>query len=127
MCEERIVVCPYCRERAELVHSRVVSKDSRGMLRMCWQCTAYVGTHRNSLTHAPLGTLANHDLRQLRRKVHSVFDPLWKNKKIPKYKARGESYKWLAQRLGLRLKQCHIGMFTIRQCLAAIDVCKAWR
>jgi len=43
----------------------------------CKEDDAYVGTHKNS--RKSLGTMANKELRERRKKAHRVLDPLWKS------------------------------------------------
>lgn len=71
------VVCPYCGNKAELVDSAVVYGRSYGIIWLCYPCDAYVGVHKNSPRHAPLGRLANKELREWKMRAHEVFDQLW--------------------------------------------------
>jgi len=74
------VICPYCGKNAVLTDSAVVYHGrSYGMIWLCRPCWAYVGTHKNSRKHAPLGRIANAELRDWKKKVHAAFDPLWKD------------------------------------------------
>lgn len=77
---------------------------------MCRICDARVGTHKNSKT--PLGTLANSELRALRKVCHKRFDSLWKSKQM----TRSGAYRWLAKSMNLSPKEAHIGMFNEVQC-----------
>ena len=70
------VVCPYCGQVAVLVDSSIVYGRSFGLIYLCAPCDAYVGTHKGSPRHAPLGTLANKELREARLKAHEILDPL---------------------------------------------------
>lgn len=115
-------VCPYCRARAQLVTGEAIYRDvvtstvARRRFWLCAPCDAYVGTHRNSKRAAPFGTLANKELRTMRRRVHSLLDPLWRSGEM----ARPEAYAWLATRLGLDVKRTHVGMFREPECMVAI-------
>ena len=60
------VICNYCGKPAEYVDSTVVYGSSYGMIYYCKPCNAWVGVHKGS--GAPLGTLANAELRAYRRK-----------------------------------------------------------
>lgn len=114
-----IPICPYCRVEAKL-HDRPHGRR--------WECQmsgcdARVGVHRDSPHGAPLGTLARGALRLLRREVHEAFDPLWRDDP-PRFPNRNASYGWLAGRLGVPFKRCHIGEFDEATCarvLAAIS------
>jgi len=107
--------------------SSVVYGRSYGMLWICQPCDAYVGTHRNSKDHKPLGRLANAELREWKIRAHDAFDPLWRAKmqrdKYSKSKARRVAYHWLAGKLGIGIRNCHIGMFDIDQCRHTVEVC----
>lgn len=114
--------CPYCHAPAVLVTGDVIYADfvsaevAHALFWQCAPCDAYVGTHRNSKRAAPFGTLANKELRTMRRRVHSLLDPLWRSGEM----ARPEAYAWLATRLGLDVKRTHVGMFREPECMAAI-------
>ena len=119
----REVICPYCNKPAQLVSSTVVYGRGRdyGNIWLC-RCLpelAYVGVH--AITGEPLGRLANKELRELKKKAHSMFDPLWKFGKM----TRTEAYAWLSTRLGLSLAECHIGMFDEETCRRVIELCIA--
>lgn len=103
-------VCPYCNRRAKLEDSAIVYQRSYGPIWHCAPCAAFVGVHRNSPVYAPLGTLANAELRALRRRTHAAFDPIWQSGTM----RRGEAYGWLADRMGLAV--AHVGEFDLEQC-----------
>jgi len=124
------VTCPYCSCAAELVDSGLVYKRSYGYIWICRPCGAWVGVHKNSRKHAPLGTLANAELRRARGMAHEAFDPLWKRAVEggePKSTARSALYARLADELGIDKEQCHIAMFDLRTCVSVIEICGRWR
>ena len=84
------------------------------------KCDSYVGVHKGS--DAPLGRMANAELRKIKVAAHAIFDPRWKDSK--ERGARSKAYNWLAGQLGLRPDECHIGMFDVEMCLKVIEVCK---
>jgi hypothetical protein len=47
-----------------------------------------------------------------------VFDPLWRGGAI----SRSEAYGMLASAMGIAKQNCHIGMFGIDECKAAIAI-----
>lgn len=116
-------VCPYCQQPAELVQGKQVYPRAFELAQLwfwkCTPCDAWVGTHRNSNRHAPLGTLANEELRLLRQRVHAAFDPIWQRSGN-----RRKVYEWLAQQMGIDLKDCHIAKFDEVQCVMVIEICK---
>lgn len=106
-------ICPYCGKKAKCQDSSVIYGRSYGPAWICPdfpRCDAYVGCHPG--TKAPLGRLANKELREAKKNAHSAFDPLWRSKKM----TRSEAYKWLAEALGIEQAKCHIGMFDVEQC-----------
>jgi hypothetical protein len=116
------VICPYCSNEAELIRGTELY-PGRGYLakRYFWRCDpcdAHVGTHENSERHAPLGRLANGELRAARVKLHLMFDRKWKQPNM----SRSRAYEWLADKLGLEKSHCHIGHFDLELCKRALVV-----
>jgi len=128
------VTCPYCGGNAQFrpTSNSIYHGKDYGPVWVCWPCQAWVGCHPD--TNAPLGRLADKELREWKIKTHAVFDPIWQNRlKIkaaidPRYKqgmARGGRYKKLAIAMGIPVQECHIGMFDVERCKQAIEVCKS--
>lgn len=94
---------------------------------LCSSCWGYVGTHKGTIT--PLGTPAGKATRDARMAAHAAFDPLWQKRQrlsgISKTKARGRGYKWLAEQLGIKPKDCHIGMMSAEQAWRVVEICRA--
>jgi hypothetical protein len=91
------------------------------------KCGAYVGTHPE--TCEPLGTAAGPTTRKARSEAHAHFDPLWKA--VGKMKPEGGSprkrgYKWLAEKMGLTVDECHIGMMSSQQAREVIGICRPY-
>jgi len=106
----RRLICPYCGAEAVCVEL----KDGKRR----WKCTtsgcdAFVGAHARS--GAPLGTLANRELRLCRQSLHASFDLLWRKYKF----GRTDSYQFLAVVLGVPKKKAHIGAMNLDQCFQA--------
>lgn len=117
--------CPYCTKRSCLVDGLAIYPNrpdlQTRMFYQCAPCGAYVGTHKGSARHAPLGTLANAELRALRRQVHEKLDPLWQGNPPGEVgKIRNQVYDWLAKRMGLDVRRCHVAHFREAQCMAAL-------
>ena len=105
------VICPYCGEEAELQDSiKIYKVKSYGMMYICKnfpEYNAYVSVDKN--TNEPLGTMANGELRELRKQCHREFDELWRSGKIntvyPEYLEnttnREKAYIWLSILMGL--------------------------
>lgn len=103
--------CPYCNKKASFITSKkFYGKDYGSNMYICRPCDAYVGTHGN--TTRALGTMAKYELRELRKKAHAAFDPLWRDKIM----TRTEAYTWMQETMKLEKKDAHIGLFDEEQC-----------
>ena len=103
--------CPYCNKEAEWTANKVIYGKNYGKSYMCWyckNCDAYVGCHEN--TKVPLGSMANKELRDWRKKAHAIIDPLWKSGKMK----RKEVYAKLKEQFG----------FEVHVAKSDIDMCK---
>ena len=117
--------CPYCHSEVLLrsAYSVYRTSDSKnwGNMWVCSnfpECDAYVGCHKG--TDIPLGRLANHELRELKKEAHRQFDPIWKSHLM----SRAGAYKWLASMMKIPPSECHIGMFDVKQCQRVIRICR---
>lgn len=108
--------CPYCGKGPSLADSKEVYGKSYGPIWICRDCNAYVGCHRG--TCRPLGTLANEETREARKRAHAAFDPLWRGK----FMGRNQAYRALAKKLGIEKKDCHIGMLDAETCRRVVAV-----
>tara|TARA_Y100000310_G_scaffold281775_1_gene302514 strand:+ start:1145 stop:1627 length:483 start_codon:yes stop_codon:yes gene_type:complete len=119
-------VCPYCGNRSALVQGDTVYPHRPDLHnKNFYYCNyqhdpAYVGCHPG--TKEPLGRLADANLRKLKSRTHQVFDPLWRQNH---FDTRKHAYRWLAERLSIEEKDCHIGMFDEMTCTLAIGACYA--
>jgi hypothetical protein len=116
--------CPYCGNDAELTTGYTVYPHRLDLAHLklwaCLPCDAWVGTHKNSPTNAPLGRMANAELRRAKMAAHAAFDPIWKSGSMPRSKA----YALLASLMKLPKSETHIGMFDVQQCKQVVEVCK---
>ncbi len=124
-----VVLCPYCGALAECVEDTAVYQRSYGgWVWLCRPCEAWVGSHKGSKTHIPLGRLATAELRKLKIEAHALFDPLWraamKHREWSQAHARGKAYAWLSKKMGIDRAECHIGMFDEARCRTAIEILK---
>lgn len=123
--------CPYCLGETALESSKKIYNGADyGPAYICenWpECDSYVGVH--SGTTKPKGTLANAELRDLRKEVHALFDIPWKNIKGRKDRSRERSaqYRKLANELKIDFRDCHIGTFDIPTCIHAIRILEEGR
>ena len=94
----------------------------------CAPCGAWVGCHQNSERYAPLGRLANAEMRAAKIAAHAAFDPIWHAKRredgIGNGEARDLAYKWLVEQMGISRSKCHIGMFDVEQCRRVVEICR---
>lgn len=107
-------ICPYCSKTSKLVDSEVIYGRSYGLVYICQPCQAWCGVHKGTIR--PLGTLANAELREWRKRAHAAFDPIFKLNHLPRWKA----YKRLAK--ALCLKVVHIGESDISTCKRIIEI-----
>lgn len=109
------LICPYCKKEAVWCENKEIYGKNYGNSYMCWlckPCNAYVGCHNNG--KKALGTLANAETREWRKKVHARIDPLWKTGKM----SRGEVYKNLNR---LFSKGFHTGEADIEMCKKVLE------
>lgn len=121
--------CPYCNAHVNLVDSSLIYNGrSYGPALVCSRypvCDAYVGCHPG--TNKPLGRLADKELRIAKMAAHKSFDPFWRSEghtKTRKIK-RLNAYRWLAEELGIKESDCHIGMMDVETCRRVVLICEA--
>lgn len=105
--------CPYCKKEARWCENGERYGRNYGKSYMCYwckDCDSYVGYHNN--TKQPLGTMANYELRELRKEAHRLFDPLWKSGTM----TRKSAYKYLEEKTGVK----HIGESREIDCIKVI-------
>lgn len=120
------MICDYCNSEAQLVGGDVIYPHRPDLHRLrfwqCVPCEAWVGCHKGTVR--PLGRLANAELREAKTAAHNAFDPFWKFNEFHGQKLkRSQAYKWLAERLGIEVEQCHIGMFDVETCKRVVEIC----
>ena len=120
-----LVKCPYCGKDAVLTTGKRVYPDRPDLwdrqLYLCEPCEAWVGCHKNS-DGKPLGRLANAQLRHMKVQAHHWFDQIWRGG----YMTRKAAYQWLAGKLGIQTKHCHIGRFDEVKCAQVVRHCKRY-
>ena len=121
------VTCPYSGRPAELVNGAAIYGPGRFTNRLFWlcrDCAAWVGCHKNSRRAAPMGILANAELRRWKANAHALFDPFWRDGT----RSRANAYRKLAKAMGIQpASQCHIGWMDVEQCKAVVRICQEWR
>lgn len=120
---QRPAECDNCKSKAiRLTKNDILYGKIYGSWPLVWYCDdcgAAVGCHPN--TDVPLGIMADRMTRRWRKKAHEAFDPIWRK---PNWITRHQAYEWLAGKLGLETKACHIGTFTRNQCRQVIAACQ---
>ena len=118
-------VCNICGEEAvrESSHMEIYGKvySDWPYNYLCECCGAYVGMH--PFTNIPLGTLADKELRELRKISKYFFNQIWQEECLL---SRSDAYAELAKRMGIPAEQCHFGWFNKEQCYKAREVCDAY-
>jgi hypothetical protein len=112
--------CIECGSRAFLTTGGEIyphRKDLKGgYYYKCPTCpNSYCGCHKG--TKNPLGFPCGPETRKARTYVHRVLDPIWKNSGAAG--ARRQVYQALADHMGLKLTDTHVGLFDIGQCRKA--------
>lgn len=116
-------ICIYCNSRvkycshAEIYGGRTFSDWPYIYLCTNDACKASVGVHEG--TEHPLGTLADTNTKNARKKAHAAFDPIWKSRQMK----RTEAYQWLADQLDIERWRCHISWFDIGLCNKVVSLC----
>lgn len=112
--------CPYCGSPVVYRSADGIYHDNRNdtMLYVCSrypECDSYVRVHAG--TKIPVGSLANHELRSLRRTAHHYFDQLYECG----YMSKQEAYQWLADLIMAPLSEAHIGHLGEYYCKQVIE------
>ena len=86
--------CPYCGSPVVYRSADGIYRDNSSgtMLYVCSrypECDSYVRVHAG--TNIPVGSMANHELRTLRRTAHHCFDQLYESG----YMSKQDAYQWL--------------------------------
>lgn len=108
--------CPYCGNKAQWTSNEVIYGKKYGKSFMCYYCApcdAYVGCHEN--TKRALGTMANAELREWRKRAHKAIDPLWQEQGM----TRKGVYSFLE---AVFRKPVHIGEADRDMCERVIEV-----
>lgn len=116
----RAIQCPYCGSHAVLRSADGIYYDNsrETFLYVCKnypKCDAYVRVHPG--TNVPMGTLANRELRALRREAHHYFNKLYAQGGMSKR----DAYEWLAETVGLPIDKAHIGYMGEYYCRQVIE------
>lgn len=97
-----MIYCCSCKQEvdAKLVSGDVVYPHRKDLSHLnfyqCQTCNNYVGVHKDS--NAPLGCIPTPEIRELRKKIHAILDPIWQSG----YMKRGQLYDKMSKRLGIK-------------------------
>lgn len=83
-----------------------------GLMKACRdypKCDSYSGID---------ASLADKELRDLRKKCHALFDAKWKWGGV----SRSQCYHWLKVSMGVKAKDAHISRFRNEQCLRLLEL-----
>lgn len=122
-------VCNICGASVIFVsNSKIYGREyGSGKCYLCTNphCRAYVGTHEPRPQEA-LGLLATAEMRDMKKKVHELFDERWKHESNPGKRRikRSESYKWLAKQMEIPVEECHFGYFDMEKLETAYRILK---
>lgn len=102
------IPCGYCGGEAKFCETSThIYRRDYGPVYDCRPCDAYVGVHKGS--KRAKGSVANKDLRELRKLAHTMFDPLWRRDGM----TRDQAYEHLAEVFG---REVHIGQSDEETC-----------
>jgi hypothetical protein len=117
------VECPYCNKDAELVNGDAIYPHRPDLhalkFWLCRPCNVWTGTHSNSPTHKPRGSLATPEIRKARGEAHFWFDGQRRRLGIN----RRAAYAWLREQLGVDHTP-HIGFMDEAQCARVVELCR---
>jgi hypothetical protein len=96
------IYCCGCKEKidAVLTSGREIYPHRKDLYSLkFWKCPAcknYVGCHNNGTGMSPLGNIPTKELREKRKQIHAILDPLWKSGRF----RRKALYSRLSELLG---------------------------
>lgn len=66
--------------------------------------------------------MSNAPLRRARRRAHRAFDQMWRRLGMQ----RTAAYRWLADRLGIPVDDCHMARMDIPTCRRVVELCQGF-
>lgn len=112
--------CPYCGRPARLSSGREIYEHRNDLgNRRYWQCIpcdAFTGADEKNF--APVGTMANPELRKARAAAYAAFHPIWQSGAM----SRNAAYRWLAEALHLPKPLVHINRFDVATCARVVEI-----
>lgn len=111
------MTCPNC---GAMMLPRICRRDNSPF----WGCEAFPRcktTHGAHPDGRPLGKPGTPEVKAARIRAHDAFDKLWNEGDM----RRDGAYAWLAQTMGLKSEQAHIGVFDVEQCTKVVELATA--
>lgn len=106
-----MITCPYCEKEAQFSSSfDFYGKDYGTNVYFCPDCDAHIKTFKNSLV--PNGTMANEELRELRKTIHGIFNELLNVEEVDSYLL----FKKISQHIFVSPDEVHISYLDEFQC-----------
>lgn len=65
----------------------------------CNKCKNFVGCHNQGKSTRPLGCIPNKAMKNARQHIHTILDPIWKNRSA-NYKSRSQVYREISEAVG---------------------------
>ena len=117
----KAVRCGVCGSRMELMESEQFRhKDGRPRkFYVCSNilfCSARHGAHSDG---RPLGIPGDEETKRARIDAHEALDRVCKKQGW----SRNRGYAWLAQKMSLTRKACHMGKMDKSQCQLVVEIC----
>ena len=117
--------CSYCDKPTDFVDSIKVYQESHGYIYYCKDCQAWVNCIN---VDQALGSLADKNLRNLRRQVQQLLQPMIDRKVSYGYdrkKVHVKVREWISKILSCAIEEAHVAMMTDEQCHRMIAEIKA--
>lgn len=109
-----LVKCPECGE------VMVLKRSKFGLFYGCQKWPRCDGIQPAYPSGRPMGTNQVRATKQERVRAQEVFDDL----RIRREWTRKRAYTWLAKKLNMTRKECHIGKFDEATCARVLNICE---
>jgi len=111
--------CDFCGSAVIFTSNSVIygKEFGNGKCYKCTGCDCSAGVHDR--TEIPLSRLADKEMRDLKKKCHALFDPVWQESA---YINRSQAYGKLANVLNIPVGDCHFGWFDKYMLLRCMEI-----
>lgn len=106
-----MIQCCGCNEKIEarLTNGKEIYPHRKDLYSLpfwkCDKCGNFVGCHHKTENRTrPLGCISTPEIKNARKHIHALLDPIWKSKKI----TRNKLYKMLSDKLGFNYHTANI-------------------